>query len=134
VAAHIRADTGGEALPGAIVSIQTAGNFRNGHPHLHDLATAGAFTVDGNFLRASHVDVTACRELFQAHVLRLLLKEQMISPELVHRMRTGRKEGFHAFAGDLIPEIDDAARVGISSFFSALMRTYRRRPTCQDIF
>jgi hypothetical protein len=95
VGAHIRVDTGGKASPGAIVSIQMAGNFLNWHPHLHVLATAGAFPVEGNFLRAPHVDVTACRELFQAHVLRLLLKEQMISPELVDRMRTWRHCGFH---------------------------------------
>jgi hypothetical protein len=36
----------------------------------------------------------------------------MISPELVERMRTWRNEGFHAFAGEEIPDIEDALRAG----------------------
>ncbi len=59
------------------------------------------------------VDVAVLREFFQAHVLLLLLKEPMISPELVEKMRPWRLTGFHAFAGDEIPDIDDAVRVGI---------------------
>jgi hypothetical protein len=39
----LREDTGGDALPTAIVSIQTAGEFLNWHPHLHALAPAGSF-------------------------------------------------------------------------------------------
>lgn len=113
VAAYVRAETDPTALPAAIVSIQTAGDFLNWHPHLHVLAAAGAFTVEGDFLPASYFDVSALRDLFQAHVLRLLLKEQMIPPELVERMRSWRHSGFHAFAGEEIPEVDDAVRVGL---------------------
>lgn len=36
----------------------------------------------------------------------------MISPEPVEKMRTWRHSGLHAFAGDEIPDIDDAVRVG----------------------
>ncbi|MDH3262217.1 MAG: transposase [Acidimicrobiia bacterium] len=94
VAANIRSYTGADALPGAIVSIRTAGEFLNWHPHLHVLATAGAFNADGGFLPASYVDVAVLREFFQAPVLLLLLKEPMISPELVEKMRTWRHSGF----------------------------------------
>jgi hypothetical protein len=38
------------------------------------------------------------RGLFQANVLALLLKERMISSELVERMREWRHSGFHAAA------------------------------------
>jgi hypothetical protein len=43
----LREDTGGNALPAAIVSIQTAGEFLNWHPHLHVLAPTGAFRRPG---------------------------------------------------------------------------------------
>ena len=47
LSSFLREDTGGNALPAAIVSIQTAGEFLNWHPHLHVLAPAGAFRRPG---------------------------------------------------------------------------------------
>jgi hypothetical protein len=57
--------------------------------------------------------VRRLRDLFQANVLALLLKERMISPELVERMREWRHSGFHAYAGEEISDIEDALRVGL---------------------
>jgi hypothetical protein len=37
----------------------------------------------------------------------------IVSSELVERMRTWRHSGFHAFAGEEIPDISDALRVGL---------------------
>jgi hypothetical protein len=37
----------------------------------------------------------------------------MISPELVERMKDCPNEGFHAFGGEEIPDIEDALRVGL---------------------
>ncbi|GAB4227420.1 MAG: hypothetical protein OHK0028_00040 [Deltaproteobacteria bacterium] len=48
--------TVGNALPAAIVSIQTAGKFLNRHPHLHVLAPAGPFRPDGNFVPSPRRD------------------------------------------------------------------------------
>ena len=47
LSAFLREDTGGDALPAAIVSIQTAGEFLNWHPDLHVLVPAGAFRHRG---------------------------------------------------------------------------------------
>jgi hypothetical protein len=41
------------------------------------------------------------------------MKERMISPELVERMKTWRHSGFHAYAGEEIPDIEDALRIGL---------------------
>ncbi len=63
---------------------------------------------------SSHLfDPAVLRGLFQANVLSLLLKERMISLELVERMKGWRHSGFHAFAGEEIPDIPDALRVGL---------------------
>jgi hypothetical protein len=109
----LRADTGGDALPAAIVSIQTAGEFLNWHPHLHVLAAAGGFRADGSFAPVPSFDVAAIRELFQAEVFRLLLKEEMISEEFVAKIKSWRYSGFHAFAGEEIPDIDTAVQIGL---------------------
>jgi len=37
----------------------------------------------------------------------------MISPELVERMKDWRHSGFHAFASEEIPDIEDVLRVGL---------------------
>jgi hypothetical protein len=73
----------------------------NWHPHLHVLAPAGAFRTDGSFVHSRAFDTIVLRGLFQANVLTLLLKERMISPELVERMREWRHSGFHAYTGTL---------------------------------
>jgi hypothetical protein len=72
LSSFLREDTGGDALPAAIVSIQTAGEFLNWHPHLHVLAPAGSFRTNGCFVH-SPVDTVVRRGLFQADVLFLLL-------------------------------------------------------------
>jgi hypothetical protein len=54
-------DTGGNALPAAIVSLQTAGEFLNWHPHLHVLAPAGAFRTDGSFIPSPVFDAAGLR-------------------------------------------------------------------------
>jgi hypothetical protein len=113
LSAFLREDTEGDALPAAIVSIQTAGEFLNWHPHLHVLARAGAFRTDGSFVHSPLFDPAVLRDLFQANVLALLLIERMISSELVERMKDWRNEGFHAFAGEEIPDIPDALIVGL---------------------
>jgi len=115
LSSFLREDTGGDALPAAIVSIQTAGEFLNWHPHLHVLALAGAFRTDGSFIPSPVFDAAVLRGLFQANVLSLLLRERMISPELVERMKDWRNEGFHAYTGEEIPDIPDALRVGLST-------------------
>jgi hypothetical protein len=74
----------------AIVSIQTAGELLNWHPHLHVLAPAGAYRTDGCFVNSPDFDTVVLRDLFQANVLSLLLRERMISPELVERMKDWR--------------------------------------------
>jgi hypothetical protein len=66
------------------------------------------------FRKPSRVfDAAVLRDLFQANALALLLKERMISPELVERMKTWRHSGFHAYAGEEISDIEDALRVGL---------------------
>jgi hypothetical protein len=69
--------------------------------------------MDGSFAHSPVFAADVLRDLFQANVLALLLKERMISPELVERMREWRHSGFHAYAGEEISDIEDALRVGL---------------------
>ncbi len=112
--AFLREDTGNDTLPAAIVSIQTAGKFLNWHPHLHVLAPAGAFRADGGFVHSIALDTGVLRGLFQANVLTLLLKERMISQELVERMRQWRHLGISCLrrylAKGIVPDHGEEGR------------------------
>ena len=99
----------------------------NWHPHLHVLAAAGAFRADGGFVHSPLFDAAVLRDLFQANVLALLLRERFISTELVERMREWRHSGFHAYAGEEIPDIEDALRVGLYMAYSNAHRGIARR-------
>jgi hypothetical protein len=65
LSAFIRNDMERDAFPAAIVSIQTAGEFLNWHPHLHVLAFAGIFRTDGCFVRSRPFDAAVLRNIFQ---------------------------------------------------------------------
>jgi hypothetical protein len=52
------------------------------------------------FVHSPLFDPAVLRDLFQANVLAFLLKERLISSELVERMKEWRHSGFHAYAGD----------------------------------
>jgi len=78
----------------------------------------GAFPLPDREMRKKKIPISVfaapvLRDLFQANVLALLLKERMISPELVERMREWRHSGFHAYVGEGISDIEDALRVGL---------------------
>lgn len=64
----LRAYTGGDALPAAIVLIQTAGEFLNWHPYLHVLTATGAFRADGSFAPSPYFDATTLREVFEVEL------------------------------------------------------------------
>jgi hypothetical protein len=46
-----------EAVPGAIIAIQTFGDLVNFHPHLHALGSAGVFGATGWFYASRRLDL-----------------------------------------------------------------------------
>jgi hypothetical protein len=98
---------GNDALPAAIVSIQTAGEFFTGIPTCISWlprepsdgqgwpGAAGVWMrssgrMDGSVARSPAFAAAVLRVLFQADVPDLLLKEWIISQALVERMRKWR--------------------------------------------
>ena len=77
------------------------------------LPPAAARGTRSPFAPSPYFDATTLRELFQAEVPRLLLREGMISEEFVGKIISWRHSGFHSFAGEEIPDIDTAVQVGL---------------------
>ena len=76
-------------LPGAILTMNTAGDFLGWQPHVHGIVvTCGGFLSNGEFEPAPAIDAKIVRELFEAKVFSLLREKGLISHELVDKIRS----------------------------------------------
>ena len=83
---YFKALTGKELTPEVIAVIHTFGEGINFHPHLHVLITEGGADKEGNFHKVSNFDYSLIAEIFTQEVFSLLLKEKLISLELVRKI------------------------------------------------
>lgn len=83
-----------EAVPGAVISIQTFGDLVNFHPHLYCLVTDGCFMPNGWFYVLPEINVKKLESLFRHKFLKLLLSEKKISEELVEKLLSWKNSGF----------------------------------------
>ena len=81
------------ALPGAILTINTAGDFLGWQPHIHGIVTCGGFLPNGEFEPAPAIDAKTVRELFEAKVFSMLREKGLISHEIVDKIRSVEAHG-----------------------------------------
>jgi Putative transposase len=85
-----------ESRPGLILFVQTFGDLANFNPHVHVLATDGAFLPDGRFVPLPAVSQALLAEPFRRAVLGFLAEEGAISGELRCKLLGWRYSGFSA--------------------------------------
>jgi hypothetical protein len=91
------------ATPGAIVATQTFGDWpERYHPHLHVLATDGAFYGHGMFRVAPRFNLKDLENLFRHSVLSMLLRKGKITREFICMMEGWRRSGFNVYCGERI--------------------------------
>jgi hypothetical protein len=89
-----------DVVPGFVGGVQTFGGYAaNWHPHVHGIATEGAFTRDGDFHSVWNLDTDAIEERFREHVLRELVQAERLSEDFAARLRTWQPSGFDVHAG-----------------------------------
>jgi hypothetical protein len=91
-----------QARPGIVVSIATAGDLVQWHPHLHVLASDGGKTADGSWQPIREWDGVLLMTLFRERLLARLLASHAISEELVAKLVSWRHPGFSAHVGEPI--------------------------------
>jgi ribosomal protein S27E len=84
----------GDVIPGMIAGIQTFGELINYHPHVHAIATDGAFTSDGTFLCLPKVDKQFLLDVWQDKVLQLFVAEGKLNQDTAEPMRHWPHSGF----------------------------------------
>jgi putative transposase len=62
-----------------VVGIQTFGELIHFHPHIHAIATDGAFTPDGTFLYLPKIDNPPLLTARQTRVTKVLDKSQLLT-------------------------------------------------------
>jgi len=109
LAEYMRRQVGADARPGIVVSIASAGDRLQWHPHGHILMTDGAFADDGAFHPLATWDGDAVMKLFRERLLARLVERHAISEDLVRKLLAWRHPGFSAHVGKAIASDDKKA-------------------------
>jgi hypothetical protein len=101
-------DASGEAdaRPGIVVSVATAGDLLQWHPHLHLITTDAGRTSDSSWHPLPQWDSVRLMALFRERLLRSLLDQRAIPEELVKKLLAWRHPGFSAHVGEPIAASD----------------------------
>ena len=92
-----------------VVSVASAGDLLQWHPHSHILVTDGAFSDDGAFHPLESWDVDAVMKLFRERLLARLIERHAISEDLARKLLAWRHPSFSAHVGEAIPFEDKKA-------------------------
>jgi hypothetical protein len=88
------------------VSIASAGDLVQWHPHLHLLTTDGGKTAAGSWQPLPEWNATLLTSLFRERLLARLVLAHAISPELVKKLLAWKHPGFSAHVGETIAPTD----------------------------
>jgi hypothetical protein len=85
-------DPGEGVVPGAVIAIQSFGDFLEYNPHAYILLTDGCFHDNGMFRVALHFDPKTLEEIFRHKVFRLLIAKGKITADMVKLRKSWRQE------------------------------------------
>jgi hypothetical protein len=111
-----------EPIPGAVVAIQSFGDFLGFNPHCHILVTDGCFYGNGMFRVAPPLELKKLlvpfrvKAIFRHEVFRMLLAKGKISRELIAMLSSWRHSGFHVFCGNRISPNDETAMENLARY------------------
>ncbi len=104
------------ARPGLILFVQTFGDLVNYNPHIHVLATDGAFDADGSFKMLPPIPRKLLEVSFRKAVLDLLCREGLVSDLLAQRMLAWRHTGFSVHNSVRVHARDPAGRRRLAQY------------------
>ena len=125
-----------EPLPGAVIAVQTFGDFLGFNPHCHIILTDGCFYGNkGMFRVAPPLELKKLEAIFRHKVFRMLLNKGKITKELIAMLSSWRHSGFQVFCGNRISPKDETAMEHLAryiiraSFSQERMRYLEREGT-----
>ncbi len=101
---------GKEPIPGAVIAVQTFGDFLSFNPHCHILITDGCFYGNKDIFRvAPPLELKKPEALFWHRIFRMLLAKGKISEEMVWMLDRWKHSGLNIFCGNCISPNNDTA-------------------------
>ena len=91
-----------DGVSAAVMSLHTAGDFLNFHPHLHALILPGVITDSGEYLEVKEIDIELLTEYFSVEVLEAFLAKELLSEDEVSSMKSWKNSGFGVWIGEAI--------------------------------
>ena len=88
-----------DASPGAVIAVQTFGDYQNFNPHLHVIATDGCFNSSGSFTVGPDPQSSDLEEAFRLEVFKMLKKEEKITDSIIENMMGWHHSGFNVYCG-----------------------------------
>ena len=106
-----------DPIPGAVIAMQTFGDFLGYNPHTHILVTDGCFYGNkGMFRVAPPLELKKLEAIFRHKVLRMLLNKGKITQEMITMLSTWRHSGFNVFCGNRISPNDETAMENLARY------------------
>jgi hypothetical protein len=105
-----------EAVPGAVIAIQSFGDFLGFNPHLHILGSDGCFYGEGMFRVSPSFHLKDLEEIFRHKVFKMLLSKDKITEDLVNMLLSWRHSGFNVYCGPRIQPGDEQAMENIARY------------------
>ena len=104
-------------LPGAVIAIQTFGDYLGFNPHCHIILTDGCFYGNkGIFRVAPPLELKKLEAIFRHKVFKMLLKKGKITKEMIAMLSTWRHSGFNVFCGNRIAPKDETAMENLARY------------------
>jgi len=103
-------------IPGAVIAIQTFGDFLGFNPHCHVLVTDGCFYGRGMFRVAPPLDLKKLEAIFRHKVFKMLLAKGRITKDLIAMLSNWRHSGFQVFCGERIFPRDETAMENLARY------------------
>ena len=118
-----------DAVPSAVIAIQSFGDFLGFNPHLHLLISDVYFYGKNMFRIAPFFNTKDLENVFRYNVFKTLLSKVIITKDLVNMLLSWRHSGFNVYSGPRIQHGDkrvmgNLARYIIRASFS------QERMTC----
>jgi hypothetical protein len=118
-----------DAVPGAVIAIQSFGDFLGFNPHLHILCSDGCFYGEGMFKVAPRFDTKPLEEIFRHKIFKMLLSKGKITQGLVDMLMKWRHSGFNVHCGRRIQpgdeqDMENLARYIVRASFSKERMSY----------
>ncbi len=86
----------------AIIATQTFGSLLDFTPHVHGIFAWGLFSSDGLFTGARFIPDSVFEEVFRHNLFKYLLKQDLITEDIIENMLSWRNSGFSVYIGPLI--------------------------------